>query len=208
LVAAVAGWLGRYIAGKLSTDPEAYPMGDNGVDWQHVSTKMRVDHILHSVLWSGFTWAVIGAAVALWLTIWLRSSDSPVGRLILGGLVGAAAGLAGAAVHAVPFHTVTQDTLPKSEGHVLFLVGLAVTGALVGALVGWIWRRRGSAGFAAGLVGGALWYEIDKGWSHGDGVTKAGLAAAMIVGFAAVTQALLDVWAERSPRALASSRGP
>ena len=53
--------------------------------------------------------------------------------------------------------------------------------AFAGSLVGWFWARRGSAGFAAGLLAGALWEAIliTTGWSSPrDQVAKACLGAA------------------------------
>jgi hypothetical protein len=185
--------------------------GNQVTDWAQVSHQQRVDRILDSVFWGGFTWAVIVAAVAVWLTVRLHSSYAAPGRLIVGGLAGAVAGVAGSAAHAVPSNIVSGEKLTPDQRHLLLIAGVALTGAIAGAMIGWLWGRRGSAGLAAGLLGGALCEAavIGSGSSgRHDLVAKAGLGALVIVGFVALTQALLDASAERAPRALASSRGP
>jgi hypothetical protein len=167
-----------------------------------------VNHIADPILRNGFTWAVIGAAVAVWLTLRLRNG-SVVGRLLIGALIGGLAGMTGSALVAAPSNLVKVESLSESKHRLLLVIAVAVTGAIAGALVGWVWRRRGSAGFAAGLLAGAL-YELvvtTGSWSA-DRSVKAGVAAMVIVGFTTATQVLLDSWAERSPRALATSRGP
>jgi hypothetical protein len=200
--------------GALSHAAPAYtPTTDSGAtSWADVSTSQRVDHILDPIIWNGFTWAVVGAAVAVWLTIRLRGAYAVLGSLIVGGLWGAVAGVAGTAVYAIPRHLMNPGGKPSNDHHDLLLVlGVAVTGAIAGAVVGWFWGRRGSAGLVVGLLAGALWEEIviGAGWSGtNDQVAKACLGAAVIVGLTALTQALLDAMAERSPRALATSRGP
>jgi hypothetical protein len=193
------------------TPPGKLPTDGSGIDWVQVTTSQRVDRIVDAVVWSTFASAVVGAAVAVWLTIRLRNSYGIAGRLIQGTLVGALSGFAAAAVQAVPQNIVKVTSLADDKHDLLLVAGVAVNGAILGALVGWLWRRRGSAGLAAGLVAGAL-YELAVVRAQWDGandrVLKSCLAALVIVGSVAVTQALLDAWAERSPRALASSRGP
>jgi hypothetical protein len=210
LVAGAAGLIGRMVSELLRKEPGKYSERIDGhPDWPNVKTSERVNHIADAILRNGFTWAVIGAAVGAWLTLRLRSSATVGGRLLIGGLAGAFAGMAGSTIAAVPTNIVKVDSLSDQKHRLLLIVAVALTGAIAGALVGWIWRRRGSAGFAAGLLAGAL-YElaVTQGDWKADRSVKACVAAIVIVGFVAATQALLDVLAERSPRALASSRGP
>jgi hypothetical protein len=209
LVAGAAGVIGRSVGVLLRDEPGKYSERVNGhPDWPFVKTSERVNHIADPILRNGFTWAVIGAAVAVWLTLRLRNG-SVVGRLLIGALIGGLAGMTGSALVAAPSNLVKVESLSESKHRLLLVIAVAVTGAIAGALVGWVWRRRGSAGFAAGLLAGAL-YELvvtTGSWSA-DRSVKAGVAAMVIVGFTTATQVLLDSWAERSPRALATSRGP
>jgi hypothetical protein len=211
LIAAAAGLIGRSIAGGLRTATEGYDKVDGLPDWPKVTTIHRVNSILDPLIWNGFTWAVIGAAVAVWLTLRLHGPQAAVGRLITGALWGGLAGVAGTAVYAVHPNVLTSGAESKDTHHALLILGVALTGAIAGALVGWVWRRRASAGLSIGLLAGALWEGAVIATDHSNRfhqVEKACLSAAVIVGLTAATQALLDASAERSSRALVTSRGP
>jgi hypothetical protein len=182
LLAAVAAGAGRRFADVFRGKPES-----------------DFDHILQAVLLQGLTWAIVGAAVAVWLASRLR--DRQVGTpLVLGAVVGllAGAGAAGAytAAYYLPDPSYLPGTLDKIE-----LATTGATGALIGALIARIWRGRAWAGFAVGLLSGALIQHVlhkvgksDTRW------VNACVEAAVIVGFVTITQALLDAWQATSAR--------
>jgi hypothetical protein len=194
LLAAVAGFVGRGIAEQLRPD----------------SFDTKAARIADVIAWRGVAWAVVGAAVALWLTLRLRRRASPFGRLVLGALTGFVAGAGGAAIVALPRYL--PDTRPAQDTlNLLSVLEFGFTGALVGALVGWIWSRRGSLGLLAGIVAGMLveLVTIGLGWevnSASERVFKVGLDAAVIVGFVAATLAILDARQGAPTAASASSR--
>jgi drug/metabolite transporter (DMT)-like permease len=192
IVAALAGALGSRIGDKLV---KQHP---GKGDWKH---------ILNEVGPSGAAWACVLAPVAIWLAWRVRTRHASLGWLVAGGAMGVAAGVGGAAVFALPRYLGKEPADPTKQQ--LTIVGFALLGAIVGALAGWIWNRRGSVGLIAGLLAGGL-YEL-AAWDpeeHHAFINNVGVAALVIVGATVVAQALLDAWAGRSPRTLASSRGP
>jgi TIR domain len=206
LVAAVAGLVGRAIIGSLShrAPPYTARQSDGSVDWPSVPTSERIDHILDPVIWGAFTWAIVGLAVVVWLSIRVHGSFPPAGRLVTGVIVAGAGGALGPAIFAgVPHLMKNSDGKPSRDHHDLLLIlGVAVTGAIVGAVAGWCWKRRGSAGFAVGLLAGGLWevFLVGTGWSgSNDQIAKATLGAAFIVGLVALSQVALDARASPAP---------
>jgi len=203
LIAAGAGLAGRAIAGGLRHGSGAYPTD--------IQTSDRVSHILDPLIWNGITWAVVGAAVVGWLTVRMRGPGAALGRLGTGALVGALAGVFGTAVYAVHPVLLKPDAETSHTKHALLIIGVATTGAIVGALVGWAWRRRASMGLSTGLLAGALWEgaliatDNSNKYHH---ELKACIAAALVVGLTTVTQALVDASEESSPRELAGWRRP
>jgi hypothetical protein len=104
------------------------------------------------------TWALVGAALAIWLAGRTRRADLP--RLgMLGLLVGALAGAAGAALWALPVY-IPHPSLKASDpvlAEWIAVVTLAVTGGVIGALIGSLWSpARLSRGLIAGAVAGIL----------------------------------------------------
>jgi hypothetical protein len=144
VVAAVAVFLARLLgelvpaAGEHLTDAE-----------KHESQAQRV------ILRRTICWAMTGGALALWLAIRTRRAD--LARCALLGLVvGGVAGSVGGAIYAIPAKLPEKD-VSDVVGARWAVASLAVTGALIGGLLGTLWRRpRLAAGLAAGLVGGAL----------------------------------------------------
>ena len=198
LVAALAGVVGNHLGGRL------HKTVDDGSGFDKAS------RIFNDVAPAGVAWAVVGASVAIWLAWRLPTRRLSLGWLALGWLIGAIAGAGGAAAVSVPRWLWKNHNMPDDTRRYLTIVGFGLAGAVIGALVGWIWNRRGSAGFAVGLLVGAV-YEAAAYTGENDRFdlrTKAALVAALVVGFTAGTQALLDAWTTRSPRVVASSRGP
>jgi hypothetical protein len=178
---ALAGLGGRAIADVLRWGPTS----DGG-------------KVMQPVLLQGLTWAVIGAAIAL--VLGARRLTAVLG----GALVGTLAGAAPAALVNIPrflVHPAPQESTLEA----LTVVGLGVTGALIGALVGWLWARRASAGVVSGLAAGVVLQLVlnATAWD-GSRVAHACLEAVVIVGFTVLTQVLMDARAARYPGALAA----
>jgi TIR domain len=150
LVAVAAGLVARAINQAVRTGP-----GDEDLS-----------KILDYVVWRAETWAFVGAALAVWLTFMRGEPRDVVRRAIVGLLVGALAGALGGATYAVPRFLL--DDLTKEQIHLISDTSYAVTGGLLGAMVGSLWLpRRAGVGLAAGVVAGflqhALW--INQEWS-------------------------------------------
>jgi hypothetical protein len=205
LVAAAAGIIGRGVGEHARTPPKYDELNANGhVLWTQVKTSERIDQIADALLRNGLTWAVITAAVAVWLTVRLRSVSATVGgRLASGAVVGALGAIVGSAVHAVPTNIVKVKQLPLDQRQLLLVVAVAITGAVAGAYIGWVWGRRAWAGFAAGLVAGALeeLIVIKTGWSGPHGfVAKAAVAGFVIVLTVSLVQVAMPRASRGSPR--------
>jgi hypothetical protein len=187
--AAVAGLVGRAIADQMRWGP-----------------KTQGGKVLQPVLLQGFTWALVGAVVALWLVRRGRDPRPGAGAVFAGALIGLLAGAGTAAIKNIPtflIHPTPADSALKA----LSVIGLGVTGALIGALVGWLWDRRASAGLVAGLLAGAVLQLVLNAVSwHASRPVYACVEAGVIVGSVALVQILMDM--ARSPRALAASGGP
>jgi hypothetical protein len=187
VVAALCGALGRAVAQALMPDS---PDGK----WAKIAVQCGSRALV---------WALVGAGVAVWIAVRLRRG-SPVARFFEGALVGALAGLAGGFVVAGPKYLL--DPRPEqSTLDGLAVVGFAVVGLLIGALVGRVWHRRGSAGMAVGAVAGALVGLLVMA-SGADDATGSGrilvsaMNAAVVVGVVALTQAMLDVRSDQRMR--------
>jgi hypothetical protein len=163
--------------------------------------------VLQPVALQALTWAVVGAAVAMWLALLLGPRRAWLGRVFAGAFTGAVAGAGSAAIGNGPRYLI-HPTPADSTIKLLTVVGLGVTGALIGALVGWAWRRRASVGLSAGLVAGVLLKLVLNGsdWGGSRSATAC-LEAAVIIGSAAATLALLDAREGASSRAPASVGG-
>jgi hypothetical protein len=101
------------------------------------------------------TWALVGAALAVWLTM-RTGGGRLVPRAVLGFVIGAIGGTVGGAIFGVPVN-LSAVNLSTTVADWLDVAGLAVTGSFIGALLGSLWRpsRLGIGlltGFAAGAV--------------------------------------------------------
>jgi hypothetical protein len=106
----------------------------------------------------GFTWALVAALVAVWL---IRTRRGSLRRPVLTGLlVGALAGILGGLIYGVPAELPGTDLIDRdpSQAHFIDAASVAVTGAILGALIGAAWRppRLGIAALCAGLAGGLI----------------------------------------------------
>jgi hypothetical protein len=141
------------------------------------------------------TWALVAAAIAVWLA--LRSGRaSVVGAGVTGLVVGAIGGAIGGATWAVPFYL--SDDLGTDSSNLLELVSLAITGGFVGGLIGARWRPPALAlGMACGIVAGAAFRFVlyAVGWDNIDPTAVAltfALAAGSITGLTLAGLLALD----------------
>jgi hypothetical protein len=115
------------------------------------------------ILRRGETWALVGAALAVWLST-RTGRTNLLGAAVTGLLVGAIAGAIGGAIWALPVY-LADPNLTNPHGPIadqdladrLLIPSLAVTGALLGALIGSLWRpSRLGVGLVCGLIAGAM----------------------------------------------------
>jgi hypothetical protein len=174
------------------------------------STQGTVEHIVGTILTRAAILAAVGAALAFWLASWVRRIDSP--RPVLRGLlIGAGAGAIAGAVWGLlvflPDEKVVFETRAK-----ITLGAIAVGGAGLGALIGWLWiPRRAAVALAFGAAGGVLFQYlgvIATDWKNNGGTAEIalsyGLGAAAIAGLALAAMVVLDYRRLRSAR---STRG-
>jgi TIR domain len=188
-IAAASALVTRVLAQAIYDAPEkgwrwnAVVAGEKVPDEE--STSELRSHIVEVVGWRTATFAVIGAALAVWLGLRVWRSDPA--RLLLRGLsLGALAGLLSGAICAVlvylPNNTVPIDTRTRLD-----LLSFAAAGGVMGALVGSLWRppRVGWAALA-GIAGGFLGQMVIviTGWQSTapvmNGLKFAVVAAAMV----------------------------
>jgi hypothetical protein len=185
-VAAVAAFFGRALAWSIAFHP----------DKQHPATTGETVHQIGSTLLrQGVTGAVTGAALAVWLAYRLGRSG---GLLWLRGLlVGALAGALGGTILGL-FFFLPEPNLPVDQRGQPGLLAVPAVGALLGALIGSIWRpaRLGAAclaGAAGGLLFQLIWILVGRDEPSPAFVDVAfGLAAAAIAGLALAAMVLLD----------------
>lgn len=139
LVTAAAGVAGGFLGGAIEK---------SGTD--------DVTRILSNVTQRGLTWALIGAAIAVWMTVLRGESRGLLGRGLLGLIMGALAGALGGAIFGAAVN-LPAETLASETERQIQVGALAVTGGVIGVLLGKLWiPARAGPGFVAGAAGGAL----------------------------------------------------
>ncbi|HST70510.1 MAG TPA: TIR domain-containing protein [Solirubrobacterales bacterium] len=136
------------------------------------------------------TMALVGAVLAVWLArrIW---HTYPLRHIARGFLIGGLAGLLGGLILGLWSYLPNPDYGFEKKARV-DLVATAVSGGILGSLIGWLWRpRRTGPGFVAGFIGGLLFqlvFVIATGWNNSEPTAAValsfGLGTAMIVGVA------------------------
>jgi hypothetical protein len=152
------------------------------------------------------TWAVAGAALAIWLTLraggddLFRRGDDLFRRGMGGLLVGAIGGALCGAIFALPVYLAD----PNLGGEVADWIGVgsfAVSGGFLGGLIGALWRPpRLGVGLASGVVAGAVMEVILDGIaptidSDFEQALAFGVRAAAVVGLAVAVLLALDAQA-------------
>lgn len=189
LVAGVAAAAGRLLG-------EAIPRGQTDAE-RIVSITLRRTEAL----------ALVGAALAIWLARRAWHTD-PIRHLARGFLTGALAGLAGGLLFAL-WAYLPEDNLGAADRANVELIAIAVSGGILGSLIGWLWRpRRTGPGFIAGLAGGLLFQipVIATDWENTETaeiLLSFGLAAALVAGVALAAM----VAGDRAERRAGPKRG-
>jgi TIR domain len=182
LVAAAAGLAGGVLGGAIDK---------TGTD--------DVTRILSNVTQRAITWAVVGAAVAVWLTILRAESGRGVGRGLFGLILGALAGALGGAIFGAAVNLpqeVSEETRKQIQ-----IGALAATGGVIGALLGRLWiPPRAGPGLLAGAAGGAFAQILLNAGDWGFPSSLAvGFRSAMMVSFVLVTMFALDAVRTATP---------
>lgn len=170
---------------------QAIPRGDGDAE-RIVSIALRRTETL----------ALVGAALAIWLArrAW---HTYPLRHIARGFLVGAIAGLVGGLIFGL-WTYLPEENLGSGDKADVELIAIAVSGGILGSLVGWLWRpRRTGPGFIAGLAGGLLFQllVIAAGWENtetGEIVLSFALAAALVAGAALLAMIAGDRGEQRS----------
>jgi TIR domain len=163
--------------------------------------------IVHDVVWRGATFALVGAALAVWLTLVRGERRSLARRAFAGLLIGALAGGLEAAAYQVP--TTLIDDLTEEHKQLTHLISdtsYALEGGVLGAMIGalWIPRRLGvglASGAVAGFVQHAIW--LNRHWE--DATFSVAFQSCLIVG--AVLGVLIALDALSASRSKAAGPG-
>ncbi len=170
-LAFAAGLLGNWLVTELMPSP--------------VEQEPEAAAIAVAVARRTATWAIVGAALALWLALSHRGEGNVGTRAVVGLLLGALAGAIGGGIDALP--AITNQDL----GSWVDPAALGATGALVGALVGGSWHPHHAAyGLAAGGAAGVL---VQLVFSSPANPGEAAIRVALIAGLVLLALAALDV---------------
>lgn len=156
-------------------------------------------------------WAVVMAAVLAWVA-WRRPGRRWTSSLRAGLFWGAVFGLVGAVVHGIPTYLIDGETwvgwglsdgTVKSVRIAAYALGVGVTGAGIGALVGAAWNPPGIArGLLAGLVAGALLgWVVRTGIGIGANTTQTKVFTSILVAVGIVGAAIACQWVTRATAA-------
>ncbi len=188
LIAGLAALVARWIADPIDPTEATTEAGE----------------IAAAVLRRTVTWAVLGAALAAWLSYIRGESRRLPGRVLLGLGVGALAGAIGGAMVALPQY-LSEPELSNETIRAISIGGFAISGALIGALLGYLWVPSNvAAGFFAGLAVGAVvrlgWNAVD--WTPDTAFEEAfgiGIQCLLIVGLTLVALQVLSGQRKAAP---------
>ena len=140
VLAVVAGMLARQLAGVIKTDDTSATAA-----------------VLVLVARRAVVWAAVAAVLAVWLSLRRGDQGRLARRVAVGLLYGALAGALGGLVYGLATEVSALDVLHRQQVRVAAVVSLAITGGLLGMGLGALWiPPRAAAGLLAGACGGAL----------------------------------------------------
>jgi hypothetical protein len=175
VVAGAAGVLGGLVGGLFDIADDAE----------------KAEKITTTIVQRAATWAVVGAALAVWLTIQRGERRSTLGRGLAGLLFGALAGAVGGAIFSAGVYL--PDDVSTETTQQIQIGAVTAIGAVIGVLVGRLWiPPRGAAGLLAGAAGGALAQVIIKGSGGFAPAVGVGFRCVLIAGFVIGTLLALD----------------
>lgn len=176
LVAGATAGLARRLGELIAIDAKQHKI-EGGTE--------HLEHVGAIVLTRTETFALAGAALAVWLALRVRRVD-PFRHLLRGLLVGALAGLLGGAIWSFAVYLPAAKVKVDAQANIE-LAALAVTGGVFGSLIGSLWRpRRTGPAIVTGAIGGFLFQlltVVATGWEKHSELEIAlgfGLAAAAI----------------------------
>lgn len=142
-VAVAAGVLARLLAGAIdSLNPAAGASASTAI----VALVER----------RALVWAAVAGALALWLSLRRRDQGRLLRRLAIGLVYGALAGALGGVLYAL-LTELPRLHLSHQQMEAAAVASLAITGGLLGMAMGALWMpRRAAVGLLAGAAGGAL----------------------------------------------------
>jgi TIR domain-containing protein len=212
LLAGVTAVAGRLLVAPLLSNlhekPEvkqALRAGETVEDHEGVGEVL--EHMAPLVVRRTATLALVGAVLAVWLArkVW---RIYPLRHLLRGLLVGALAGLLGGAIYGAAVYA-PGESLTLEGRNAVDLAGSAVSGGILGSLIGWFWRpRRVGPAVFTGAFGGFLFQLIvylgrweNRGLESS--ALRFGLGTALVVGLTLSALLLGDRTeaAERHPAA-------
>jgi hypothetical protein len=175
-VAVLAGMLTR---SQVDPNPE-FPASD-------------LDVLLPLVERRAAAWAVIGAAIAIWLCVRRREYDLLLRRTVMGVLLGGLGGALGGMIFGLLAY-VPDTPLTMARAELLAIPAMTATGGIVGATIGALWTpRRIVVGSVSGALGGALVTLVKNGFGHPTDVPALGWDCFAIVGVTLLAMMVLDV---------------
>jgi hypothetical protein len=185
------------VAGRLLGEV-IYNASEQGWRWKKILEGKRVDdeessaevleHVVEIVLRRTVTLALVGGALAIWLTGRVWRID-PLRHVLRGLLIGALAGFLAGSIFGLAVY-LPGKTVPLDSRVEIDLLSTAISGGVLGWLIGWFWRPpRIGAAILAGAAGGFLFQMLVvlTGWQSGgtsSAVLKFALGSAAIVGAA------------------------
>jgi TIR domain len=213
LIAGVTAFGGRLLAQGLPFKAEDGELSAAVAEAEsipdHEGASDLAEHIGAIVTRRGLTFGLVGAALSIWLArrVW---RIYPLRHLLLALAMGVIAGAAGGLIFGARAY-LPGETVSLDQRDVVDLLGFAVTGGVLGALIGRLWRppRVGPA-LLGGAFGGFLAQVVIVGleWQKrtvGPTACRLGLIAASIAGLALVALIAGDRAEAGQPQAAAGS---
>jgi hypothetical protein len=143
-------------------------------------------------------WAIVVAALAIWLTVRRGDRGRLLRRTVVGLLLGGLAGALGGGLWGLLCFVVNDPSpireVAKQQQEQMQIAALALTGGIVGIAVGMLWiPPRALAGCLAGAVGAVLVQLATNALKHPPGAGAFALNCFAIAGATLLVLLLLDV---------------